>query len=92
MSAEIDGVCYSIEPIPLHLSPFNRYIANLLKQEPKNFAEAELIGVELDKAFSRLLKELSNPMPPKKHQFAVFNAIIELTNETVKSRKEAPHR
>jgi hypothetical protein len=45
-----------------YLAPFNSRILQLLKREPKSFAEAERISVEIDKISKKLLKKYSKLM------------------------------
>jgi hypothetical protein len=81
---KIDNTEYEIIPIPPYLSPYNARISELLQTKSKNFQEAEEISKEIKQHMEKLLSETVKPNPPIEHQTAVYNALIDITNATIK--------
>jgi len=84
MEKTIDGVKYTLIPVPPHASPYDVLIADLLRKKPETTEEAERISIEIKKAMEKLFAETVTPKPKVEHHIQLFNALTELTTKVMK--------
>lgn len=83
MELEVEGVKYTVIPIPPSLSPYSTLIGDLLRAKPQTFEEVEKNSETIAKAMEKLFAGTVKPIPNLEHQTQVFNALIDLTNKTI---------
>lgn len=80
---KIGNAEYNIIPIPPHLSPYLSRYGEISQKKPENLRETEELSKESEKIVEKLLSETVKPKPQLEHELAVFNAVINLTNQTI---------
>jgi hypothetical protein len=80
---EIDGVKYSLIPIPPHVSPFNQLLGQLLQKAPGDCEEAEKDSVQIEKALDKILEACVEPKPRREHAWKLYSALQKLTKKTL---------
>jgi len=83
MEKEIDGVKYSLIPIPPHASPFNQLVGQLLQKTPIDCEEAEKDSMQIEKALDKILTACVEPKPRREHAWKLYSALQELTKKTL---------
>jgi hypothetical protein len=82
----VEGVEYEVSPVPPSHAPYQSLIDSLLTKESKNAEEAIKDSEELEKCIDKVLAVTVDPLPPKKHQLILYNAV---NNETRRVMREA---
>ena len=86
MKKTVEGVEYEVSPVPPSHAPYQSLIDSLLKKESKNAEEATKDSEELEKCIDKVLAVTVDPLPPRKHQLALYNVV---NNETRRVMREA---
>ena len=80
----VDGVEYTVTPIPPSLAPVQILVDKLMSKTPENFEDAMKISEELGKATAKLLSATVTPQPTPEAAIEVFKATQAFTIKTIK--------
>ncbi len=80
---EIDGVKYSLIPIPPSASPFNQLLGQLLQKTPSDCEEAERDSLQIEKALDKILTACVEPKPQSEHAWKLYSILQDLTKKTL---------
>ena len=74
MKVTVEGIEYTIKPLEPWQMPYLQRYLKLSGQVPKDNAEAEKLGEELQSMLVILLRDVT-PKPKEEHKLILFNAI-----------------
>lgn len=78
---KVDGIEYTISPLPPYLAPYINSYINLSTKIPKDIAEANSFSEQLKQILKKIFEESATPIPSKEHELKVFTEINRLTRE-----------
>jgi hypothetical protein len=86
METTVNGNAYKIKVLPIELSPYTMLYAELVKQKPKDVAEAEKIREQLKQIVKTVLAETVSPSPPPEDTAELFSFVTTYTAQKIEEQ------
>jgi len=83
MEKTIDGITYTIIPIPPSMSPYSALVGIALEKQPKDIEEAEQLKQQIEKGLDAIFAETVTPKPKKEHYLLVYDTVLKITRDTL---------